>query len=279
VNIIPVIDLKAGTVIRGIAGQRESYRPVESILSCDATPKSVAHAFVDHFGFQTVYVADLDAISGHEPNWAAYEAIASSGLQLLVDAGTNSIERATQFVDCSLAYPWCVGVVIALESLRCEQDLLRLHNTLGTELSIFSLDLQSGNPITTIPKWNAARPMSIAKYAVAAGFQRMIILDLASVGVGKGIPVQSLCMTLREKFPQLEITSGGGVRDFADLKKLESSGCGNALVASALHNGQLSASDIAEYHRQTSLPVVNKGLNAPRTKHGFARIRQDERSQ
>jgi len=50
-----------------------------------------------------------------------------------------------------------------------------------------------------------------------------------------GVPTLDLCRTLRKRCPQLEITSGGGVRSRDDLDRLAAAGCNRALVASALH--------------------------------------------
>ena len=243
-QIIPVIDLQTGVVVRGVAGQRELYRPVESVLDCDATPKRVASAFVSHFGFQTVYVADLDAIGGAEPDWETYHKIASVGLRLIVDAGTNRVQRASQFIERSEGGVWCRGVVIGLESLRGEQDLLGLCTAIGPERAVFSLDLNNGKPMTEVPAWHRTGPIELVDAAVDAGFERLIVLDLASVGVGEGVSVRRLCKSIRARHPQLEITSGGGVRNHLDLMELASAGCDAALVASALHDGGLSKQDL-----------------------------------
>lgn len=246
-QIIPVIDLKGGVVVRGVAGQRELYRPVVSVLPCDATPKSVVDAFVRHFGFRSVYVADLDAIVGDEPNWDAYHAIAAAGVRLLVDAGTNSVDRATRFVDDSSESGWCCGVVVGLESLRSERDLLALCAAIGPERAVFSLDLRNGKLLTEVSTWRESEPIELVDAAVNAGFARLIVLDLASVGVGAGVPARSLCTSIQKRHPRLEITSGGGVRDRLDLVELAAAGCDAALVASALHNGRLSREDLSSF--------------------------------
>lgn len=246
-QIIPVIDLKDGSVVRGVAGERELYRPVESVLDCDATPKGVADAFVSQFGFQFVYVADLDAIAGAEPNWAAYQAIASAGLRLMVDAGTNCVEGATGFIDDSANDVWCTGVVVGLESLRSEWDLAALCGAFGPERAVFSLDLRNGKPLAEIPAWRESDPIELVDAVVKAGFGRLIVLDLASVGVGKGVSVRGLCSLIRSRHPRIEIISGGGVRDRLDLVELAAAGCDAALVASALHDGRLSKRDLSSF--------------------------------
>lgn len=246
-RIIPVIDLKDGVVVRGVAGQRELYRPVESVLGCDATAKGVAEAFSSHFGFQSVYVADLDAIAGTEPDWDANRAIASAGLGLLVDAGTNSIERASRFRNGSPQGGWYSGVVIGLESLRDERDLSLLSAAIGPDRAVFSLDLKNGKPLTGLPAWCESEPIELVDAAVETGIKRLIVLDLASVGIAQGVWTSSLCSSIRARHPRLEITSGGGVRNRADLEQLARAGCDQALVASALHDGRLSREDVARF--------------------------------
>lgn len=245
-HVIPVIDLKSGLVVRGIAGRRELYRPIESAaLGCEPSPGDVAQAFVRRFGFTSAYVADLDAIAGDEPNWTAYEAIASTGIRLCVDAGIGSIQQASRFIHtlegCD---PYC-GVVVGLETLRQPNILRDLAKTLGPGRAIFSLDLRKGQPLTGIAGWSDAEPIDLVDIVVTAGFERLIVLDLASVGVGQGPSVLELCRTIRKRHPQLEIISGGGVRNRSDLVALAATGCNAALVASALHDGRLSAVDLA----------------------------------
>ena len=87
--ILPVIDLQRGTVVRGVAGERENYKPIQSTLTAGASPAEIATALHDTLGFRDVYVADLDAIEGASPAWVDYEAIASTGLGLWIDAGAS----------------------------------------------------------------------------------------------------------------------------------------------------------------------------------------------
>src|SRR5437868_13104425 len=71
--ILPVIDLMGGQVVRGVAGRREAYRPMVSTLTDSSDPLAVACAFRKRFGFEELYLADLDAIAGGEPASALYK--------------------------------------------------------------------------------------------------------------------------------------------------------------------------------------------------------------
>ena len=88
-------------------------------------------------------------------------------------------------------------------------------------------------------RFEGLSPLQIATLALRLGVRRMIVLDLASVGVGQGVPTSPLCRALRCLDSKLEIIAGGGVRGPDDLCILEATGCSAALVASALHNGSL----------------------------------------
>src|SRR5262245_15013390 len=93
-DILPVLDLLNGVIVRGVAGKREEYRPVVSRLADSPDGLSVARAFRDQLGLTRVYLADLDAILHQRPNRKTYEALAEDGFELLVDAGLRNIESA-----------------------------------------------------------------------------------------------------------------------------------------------------------------------------------------
>ena len=62
VELIPVIDLKGGQVVRAQFGRRDDYRPIQSPLSATSDPIDVARGLLSLYPFETFYIADLDAI-------------------------------------------------------------------------------------------------------------------------------------------------------------------------------------------------------------------------
>ena len=240
-NVLPVIDLMGGLVVRGVAGQREKYRPVESLFASNATPGSIAAGLVKQFGFSDVYVADLDAIAGAPPSVAAYDEIEAAGLNLMIDCG------ATTPATCSgLLRGSSRSVVLGLESVRDRCSIAEFPAALGVEAVVFSLDLKAGRPLTQLAEWIDCPPAEIAAAAIEAGFARLIALDLASVGVKQGPTVAHLCQSIRQRHPAVELISGGGVRQLDDIQTLCTAGCDRVLVASALHDGSLTREGLAE---------------------------------
>ena len=239
-QILPVLDLLKGVVVRGVAGKRSEYRPVVSRLTEAVDALSVARAFREQLGIARLYVADLDAILHQWPNLEIYRTLAGEGFELLVDAGYRDITAAERVIDSG-----ATKVIIGLETWPGPIELTQLCHQLGTARVIFSLDLMRGAPVGQLESWGTADPFAIGCQAVACGLTEMIVLDVAQVGVGNGITTAALCRRLQERFPELAIITGGGVRNAEDLQELAKNGVSGVLIASALHDGRIGVKDIA----------------------------------
>jgi phosphoribosylformimino-5-aminoimidazole carboxamide ribotide isomerase len=231
-----------GQVVRGVGGRRDEYRPISSVLATDARPTSIGAALAAA-GFRETYVADLDAIAGAEPAWSIYADLVRCGLELWVDAGLSTAEDARKIERFRCDGRPLSAIVAGLESLADTAALFDVCAVVGPERLIFSLDLRSGVPLTRSTAWEKLSPRQIATIALRAGVRRMIVLDLAQVGMGAGVGTESLCRDLRCLDADLQIIAGGGVRSLADLRSLGAAGCDAALVASALHDGRLTPAE------------------------------------
>jgi phosphoribosylformimino-5-aminoimidazole carboxamide ribotide isomerase len=234
-RVVGVIDLKGGAAVRGVAGRREDYRPVESRLCPTAEPAAVARAYALQLGLEEVYLADLDAIAGGPPAWEVYAAVRGAGLRLWVDAGVRGAGLALE-----LAAAGVESVVVGLETLESLDVVEHLAGRLGGRL-VFSLDLHAGLPLGRL----AGAPEEIVSAVLARGVRRVLVLDLGRVGVGEGVGTEELCARLAAPNPGVEVAAGGGVRGRADLERLKAAGVSAALVASALHDGRLTRADLA----------------------------------
>ncbi len=238
-SILPVIDLKDGAVVRGVAGQRNEYRPIQSVVAKGSSPREVARSFAGTFGFESVYVADLDAIEGKPPCWEALREISQSGLRIWIDSGLSDSNQVTALLEHSQGVQ-LEGIIVGLESIADAVALAAVFDAIGTsDQAVFSLDLKHGQPFTDSPAWQAFTPLEIVALAVEIGFTRIVVLDLASVGSEQGPSVESLCREIRSAYPNGQLTSGGGVRDISDVHRFLDAGCNHVLVASALHHGQI----------------------------------------
>lgn len=227
-----------GDVVRGVGGRRQEYRPIVSRLTPSSRPLDVALAIREHFGIGECYLADLDAIAGGEPVWPIYTILRDAGFRLWIDAGVRRVTQA-----CHLADAGVESIVVGLETVEGPRQLADIAHTLG-ERMVFSLDLRQGEPLGNRDLWGGRDAESIAVEAVRCGVRRLLVLDLARVGLGGGTGTRNLCARLSAAFPNVEISAGGGVRNRSDLEELIAYGARIALTASALHDGRLTRADL-----------------------------------
>jgi len=194
-----------------------------------------------------MYLADLNAIAGANPAWDVYTQLIEYGLNLWVDAGLTGLSSARRLAQWTASGQPLAAVIAGLESLGDAHELPAIVDLIGPERFVFSLDLKASKPLTLAPEWRELEAEAIVARVLDAGVRRLIVLDLAHVGMGMGVGTEALCSRLRQLDSDLKITAGGGVRGPADLASLAASGCDAALVASALHDGRITMSDLAQY--------------------------------
>ncbi len=238
-QVWPVLDLMGGVVVRGVAGRRETYRPIQSHLCDSSDPLAVAKALRGQFGLDRLYVADLDGILDGCGNNDIWRQLADAGFELMIDAGTATVVGAE-----SVLRTGARRVIVGLESCPAPTGLREIVCGAGADRVVFSLDLKEGRPLMT-DNW-PGRPSDIAEEALAAGVQAVIVLDLAAVGTGRGVPTLDLCRALVSQHPEIEWITGGGVNSPEDLDTLAASGMSGALVASALHDGRIPPETLAK---------------------------------
>ena len=236
---MPVLDLLHGEVVRGVAGQRQSYRPLVSPLVGSSHPRRVAEGLRELVGHPWLYVADLDAIQDQQPHGELVDSLSSAGFRLIVDAGLRDVSRARSLREMGVEI-----VVAALETLPSRNVLEGLVESNGPQRTFFSLDLMRGRPLGELESWESENPISIGTSAVKTGVGGVIVLDLVGVGVGEGVSTQAVCAQLSTSDWNGRIVTGGGVRDVRDVHNLLANGVDSVLVASALHDGRISAADL-----------------------------------
>ena len=228
-KIIPVIDLKDSLVVAAKEGQRGRYLPLRSPLCDSSRPGAVVAALLDIYPFDTLYIADLDAICGEGNH---IELIADlhrehPELRLWVDNGLTDLPRLSQ-----LARP-----VIGSESLDHLSTLDQLRNTLRSPL--LSLDFRSATLLgpAELEGLSAVWP------------EEVIVMSLSRVGSNAG-PDFKLLHRLCKLAPENKIYAAGGIRDHADLDQLNEMGISGALLSTALHRGRIDPSAGADRRYQ-----------------------------
>lgn len=230
--IVPVLDLKGGQVVHARAGERARYQPIQSMLAAGSEPRAVLDGLLSLAPFRRVYIADLDAIEGqgdHRPLIADL-ARRYRDVAFWLDGGFVGAAEAAAALAAG-AMP-----VLGSESLPNEAALSDAVTRLGKANCVLSLDYRGERfvgpaAIETSPElWP----------------DQIIAMTLARVGSGAGPDIARLA-ALQRTAGARQLFAAGGVRDVADLARLAAMGVAGALVASALHDGRLTAAALAPF--------------------------------
>lgn len=236
-KIIPVLDILNGVAVHAIRGERKKYRQLKSVLCASANPIDIALAF-ESFGFNELYVADLDAILGRLANFTLYKQIkAKVDLDLMIDAGINSIEKARKVLETGAS-----NIIIGTETLKNLSFVRQAIKSFGKDRAIVSIDLKEGKVLSRSETVKSENPVSLAEMLEKLGITKIIILDLARVGAERGVDL-SIVREVLEK-TRVEVLTGGGVRGINDLEELRSIGVSGSLIATVLHMGKLTAKEL-----------------------------------
>lgn len=226
-RIIPVIDVLGGVVVRAVGGRRDEYRPLTSRITSSTVPWEVARDLQTWTGRKEIYVADLDAILGQgtiAP--AVLELIETADGRVWLDTG---IRTPSDFP----RYPWPrVRPIVGFESAESAECL--------SSQCAFSLDLWNGELFGPWARWGVRSSrdwMGVIDRAIGRGVRTLIVLDLPAVGSQGGPGTQPICQAIRQRYPEVELLTGGGVRNADDLARLGEVGVDGVLIASAIHDG------------------------------------------
>lgn len=224
-HLIPVIDLKGGFVVHARRGERDAYRPIHTPLAATSAPRDVVAGLLALAPFRTLYVADLDAISGAGGHGEVIAALTEAfpRLALWVDAGEASGAEVR-----ARAASGRGTSVVGTESLP-DADAAAEALAAG---ALLSLDHDAAGP---------RGPLAVHEDA-ALWPERVIVMTLARVGSGEGPDLAALERAAARaarigRHPSLY--AAGGVRGPDDLERLAAAGAAGVLVATALHDGRI----------------------------------------
>jgi phosphoribosylformimino-5-aminoimidazole carboxamide ribotide isomerase len=227
-----VIDLLNGVVVHAKKGERSHYHPITSSLTKSTRPIDIVKAFMDVYPFKTLYIADLNAIQTIENTGTSHfqclvEIVSYfPNLKLWIDAGINTKEKAT---------PWNAlnaQLVLGSESFSNIEQYQTLASTLNNTFTL-SLDFTATGyqgPIELIQEpqhWPTD----------------LIIMTLQKVGANTGTDLNTIKHIITKEKAH-HFYAAGGVRNINDLQQLKQLSLNGALIASALHNKQISSHEL-----------------------------------
>ena len=221
-KIIPVIDLKDGAVVHARQGLRDQYQPINTKLCQSSDIYQVIEAFLGLYDFDTIYIADLNAITQQGDHERLITAVVTYFQHLIfwIDSGYQRVKK----------YPQNHLPVLGSESYS-DETVLELKDF--NNHFILSLDYSMDGEL-------GAKSLF---YRQDLWPDNIIIMTLSRVGSHQGpdlLKLNEFC----SGYPNKQFIAAGGIRNADDLHALKQAGVKQALIASALHSGAISREDL-----------------------------------
>ena len=235
-QIIPVLDIKAGEVVRAWRGRRDQYRPLRCALCAGSEPETVLKTLLDLYPFGIVYIADIDAITGHGDNLQRVSQLAERhpGVSFWLDAGWRDPLHAAAATEGNIT------TVIGSETLAAV-EMLNLGPEQRNRDFVLSMDYDL----------DGLRGPGELEVRSDLWPRRIIVMELDRVGAGAG-PDHDHLSRMRRRHPDRDWYAAGGVRHVEDLHALAADGAAGVLVASILYDGGLSRDDLVRLQARSA---------------------------
>jgi len=227
VEIIPVIDLMGGIVVHAKAGRRAFYQPIDSVLTAATDLLTVVADILAFFPFKTIYIADLDAISGEKIDMTLYKACLAQFPDTVFWLDTGICVQSDW-----ARFPSSDRLVMVLGS----ENLQALPLLSDIDSCVLSLDF----------KQNQFLGDKVILQQVERWPDRVIVMNLDRVGIDLG-PDFALISEIQSRKPLVQVIAAGGVRENEDLVLLGQAGVQQVLIASALHQGKFTREMLKQY--------------------------------
>ena len=218
-ELVLAMDLKDGLVVHGERGDRINYRP----LTWGASPVADPEGFIRHIRPRSIYIADLDRIEKTGSHDTVIRSCAKKVLCCYVDRGIRTPDE----------YLSGDHIINIVGTETCGDDLSRYHG------GFLSLDIKHKKVIPS-----GRSPVDVLVEAERLGFEGCIILNLGAVGTQSGIDRLAL-HSLRSAYTG-KLLYGGGVATKTDLYRLADSGFDGAIIATAVHSGEIPLAWVQE---------------------------------
>jgi len=205
-----------------VRGERRSYEPINGFSRIVSSSKPLE--VMQMIRPKEVYVADLNRLTGLGDNIAAIADI-SKKAKTMADIGIAEDGD----VDC---LPMGAVPVLGTEtaSLKLMEEAVFLRDI------VVSIDMKNRQVLTRDSELMLS-PLDIIRRLNGLPIEGVILLELDRVGTSSGLDQDFLEKAVSASDHPLIL--GGGVKGPEDLITLEKMGFHGALVATAIHNGNL----------------------------------------
>lgn len=253
--IIPAIDLQGGRCVRLKQGQ------FDKVIQFNMLPIERA-AYFAKSGAQRLHIVDLDgAKTGTMQQLSLIRLMQKTGISIQAGGGIRTIEQAKQCLNAGISR--LVIGSLALSNPLLTTDIIQLKKP---EDIILALDVRVQNkiPVPVMNGWQATSNTNlwdVVSYYQQLGVSQILCTDIACDGMMNG-PNFDLYQQAVDRFPEIYWQASGGIRDSADIKRLDSIGIDAAILGLTLYQGNFDLLECLEEYGNKSQGVEMGGFKS-----------------
>lgn len=237
--IFPAIDLQGGQSVRLFKGDFQKRTLIA------ASPQKQAKQF-EQAQVGCLHLVDLDGAKfGRPQNEAVISSIRKTFSGLLeLGGGIRDLKTVEYYLNLGIDRV-IIGSAVLSDPQFVRQALKKYRPT----KIVIGIDGKNG--CVAVNGWleqTQTKMADLIAKVAQAGAKIFIVTDVERDGTMQGPNIQLLA-SLQKQFPACRITASGGIRNLADVQKLQAAGVKDAIIGKALFEGGISLQKIAEVNR------------------------------
>ena len=207
------------------------------------SPIDIINRFED-LGIKEIYVVDLGSAKMYEKNnFNLLEMMSQfSKIKINYSGGMRNSEQVSNaFIHGANK------VTLGSMPVYDKEIFLNCLTTWGYKKIVLAVDIfKKSLRINGWKHQTKIDPIDHIKYFHNKGLKNIKVTDISKDGTMLGPPF-SLYKKILKKFPQINLTTGGGIRNFKDLEKLKDIGVHNAIFGRAFYEGYITLDSIKNF--------------------------------
>ena len=236
-NLIASVYIKDNKVVKVKSGDFRTLKFYQE------SPIDLVKRFED-LGVKDIYFVDLGSAKMHEKNnFILLEMISQfSSIKINYSGGLRNSENVSSaFINGANM------VTLGSMPVYDKNIFLNCLTTWGFKKIVMAVDIWKNS--LRINGWKHQTkidPLDHIDYFSDKGLKNIKVTDISKDGTLDGPPF-SLYKKILKKYPQMNMITGGGIRNIKDIEKLKDIGIKNVIFGRAFYEGNITLNDLKNY--------------------------------
>jgi phosphoribosylformimino-5-aminoimidazole carboxamide ribotide isomerase len=238
IRVVPSVAILGGKVVKTIRGD------IDQVNVYDKNPLDLAMEFEDN-GITRLHLIDIDGARQRKVvNYHILETISKyTKLEIEFTGGITSDGDVRTAFEFGASY-----IAVASVPMHQPEEFSAWLTTYGNKKIILAADAYEG--IVRTRGWRKHTGVDIMEHIhnfYELGIRKVKSTEISRDGTMEG-PALETYKEMLVRFPDLDITASGGIRNVEDIENLEAIGVAEVLFAKSFYEGRIKLKDLQKFH-------------------------------